>query len=409
MKHRGVPFAFSLCALFVLAFVIRWALMPSEGCTGDLKLFCDWYQAIKTYGCSGIYENVEFVDYPPGLFLLYLLLSPVIDLLSGRLGLVTAIKLPAVLFDLAIGLLFYKLARGRLAPRWALAGTAIVLLNPMSVYDSAVYGQVDSIFTFFLLLCLAFLTTERYELAAAAFALALLMKPQAIVAGPVILFAFLEQARRRPGYWLLRLLGCLGVFAGALLLLALPFSPGGNPLWLFSLYVSTMDGYHFISMNAYNFWWAVGLHWTEDSLRLGPLTCLGWGYLLVAVGAALSGAVYFAAPPRRGRAFLSAAVFGTLFFMFCSRMHERYLYPAALFALFFWLYEARPEALALGSLLSVHSFFNQVGSLRWSGKFYALRQLIAVGGVLCAAALVIWALRRRGVSSETEETAGSFS
>lgn len=385
----------AVCLAFLLAFAVRWALMPSSGYVDDLRLFDGWYQAVKTYGCSGFYANVGFVDYPPGLFLIYRILSPLMELVSGRWGMTVALKLPAVLCDLLTGLLFYQLARKqRLAPKWAFIGLVIVLFNPMSVFDSAVWGQVDSVLTLFLLLCLILLTMERYELAAVAFALALLIKPQALAVGPVILFAFLEKVWKRPGYWLLRLLGCLGLFAGTFFLLVMPFSPSGNPLWVCSLYISTMDSYRFISMNAYNFWWSLNLHWTADSLRLGPLTCLQWGYIFVAVGFVVSGVLYFGTSPRQARPLLAGAVFGSLFFMFCCRMHERYLYPAVLFALFLWLYSERLEALAFGSLLSLHNFWNQIGALYWNGKHYTVRRLIAVCGVLLTLGLVIWAFRR---------------
>ena len=72
---------------------------------------------------------------------------------SGGLGLASEdlIKIPPILIDVAVALVLYLLVKAwgrprgrRWAERAALAAAAIYLFNPVTWYDSALWGQTDA-------------------------------------------------------------------------------------------------------------------------------------------------------------------------------------------------------------------------------------------------------------------------
>ena len=91
------------------------------------------------------------------------------------------VKLVPNLFDLGTAALIYVFVRKQASFKSALLATALYAFNPAVIYNAAVWGQYDAIYTFFLILSLMLALKSRPKLAAAAFALGLLTKPQGIV------------------------------------------------------------------------------------------------------------------------------------------------------------------------------------------------------------------------------------
>ena len=83
---------------------------------------------------------------------------------------------------------------GRDAVRWGglpLALAAFTAFDPLLLFDTAVWKQIDGAFTLPLLLCFFLLEKRRYLPAAVWFGLALAIKPQALLFGPVLAACFL--------------------------------------------------------------------------------------------------------------------------------------------------------------------------------------------------------------------------
>ena len=177
-------------------------------------------------------------------------------------------------------------------PAIALGTAALYLLNPAIIFNSAIYGQVDSIPAGFALLAVYLLFRSDDDKAGRlnwyvvfawlALAYSLLIKPQAAVLIPLfIAFAFADPARRRA-----RLIATgIGILASFVLAIVLtePFHPG-NPVavlvWLFERYQYGSSVYAFNSVNAFNLWaikgsgpgfFAPGQFWVSDSNFIGFL------------------------------------------------------------------------------------------------------------------------------------------
>ena len=110
-------------------------------------------------------------------------------------GIGDLIKIPPILADLAIGWLVWSMVRelgGR--ERLALAAGAVAVLNPISWFDSVVWGQVDAFGVVFLLLAMRSLWRDRPERAAIFTVIAAIIKPQLGILVPLVAVLTIRRA-----------------------------------------------------------------------------------------------------------------------------------------------------------------------------------------------------------------------
>jgi Gpi18-like mannosyltransferase len=149
-----VVLALGLALRLIIAY-----LLPGSGFEADLNAFRYWANDLATNGLSGFYGRPFFHDYTPG-YLYVLWLVGLVGNAFGGVG--DLIKLPPILSDLVVGWLVWSMVRelgGR--DRLALAGAAVAVLNPISWFNSVVWGQVDALGVIFVLLGLRELWRDR--------------------------------------------------------------------------------------------------------------------------------------------------------------------------------------------------------------------------------------------------------
>lgn len=339
-----------------LRLTIAYVLFPSSGFESDLASYASWAITLAEHGPGGFYQNAGFADYPPA----YLYLLWPIGLLAGQAG--DLVKLPPILLDIAVGYVIYRFVLGwiwpgRRAEPLALAAAALYLFNPVSFYDSALWGQSDAAGALVLLLGAAALIRGNSEGAAALAASAALVKPQfGVVLIPLVAFVLVKRhvlrpgsgprhapwAPRAPAGWLAREQGwprLVSAFAAAwaaFLMLALPFGLG--PLEYLQRMIGTAGGYAYLSVNAFNPWALVGsggtpplaevLGWSEDTVALlGPIPGVAIGGALLVAGF-LWGSVRGAVRDDRWTLLVALAFLAIAFFILPTRVHERYIFPA---------------------------------------------------------------------------------
>ena len=71
---------------------------------------------------------------------------------TSKIGInaVNIVKLTPNLFDLGTALLIYVFVRKQSSFKLAIAATALYAFNPAVIFNAAVWGQYDAIYTFFL-------------------------------------------------------------------------------------------------------------------------------------------------------------------------------------------------------------------------------------------------------------------
>ena len=350
-ESRENSLVWALPALLVAGFVVRLFFITNEGFKTDVSTYVAWALALSKHGFASFYSTIGFADYPPGYFYILAAIGHVWQLLfaahdTGLVILRSLVKLPAIFADLCVGALLYATVRRFAGNGYALAAAALYLLNPATIYISALWGQVDSISGGFALLAIYALLRsddaalrDRQQLmwivgGWLAFSYSLLIKPQAAVLLPLLVaFAFVDPLRRRS-----RLVATATGIAAALvlaLLLTEPFHPG-NPIaafsWLIARYAYGSNVYPYNSVNAFNLWALRGTLWAPDSQPIFGLPQYLWGIILVI--AALALIVWRYLQDRTSQALLEGcAIAGLAFFTLATRMHERYLFDGLLFTI----------------------------------------------------------------------------
>ncbi|MCW4009327.1 MAG: glycosyltransferase 87 family protein [Candidatus Bathyarchaeota archaeon] len=342
-------------ALLLLAFLVRFAFFSNQGYQIDTNDFMLWFQHAAEVGPRTFYNNNYWCDYPP--FNIYFFW--IFGLLAENLGVFGStvftyvMKLPANLFDLATAFLIFAFIRKRFTFKLALLGTALYAFNPAVVFNTAVWGQFDAIYTFFLVLSLFLVFESKPKWAVVAFMLGVLTKPQGIALAPLIGYLVLKKLNWNwKGTVVSVCVAVATVFA-----VILPFDWSNPVTFLSSKYFGAYNGYQYTSLNAFNIW-AFGGIWVEDT----QLTFL-LGWTMFAALAAF--ALYFVSKSAKGKGNMEAAAlfaafvlfFG--FFMLPTRMHERYLFPAmAMLALLFpLLKKTRPLYVVLTATCFVNQAF----------------------------------------------------
>jgi len=347
--------------------------LPISGFSTDVGDFTIWAQRMAADGPATFYQKGGLADYPPGyMYVLWLLgeigswLKPYtfnIDITRGL------IKVPAILADGAVAWYLFAFCR-RYGSRWlggwsgerlGLVAAVIFLFNPGTIFDSAVWGQVDSVGTLALLATIFLLARGWTEAAAVGAVVALLMKFQFAFLIPVVAVVGLkrhlfgrssdpEHADRRDP---LRVLTSLAAGLGSLVLLLLPFdmavwSPGNPAHSLIDKFLEATDTYTGLSINGFNLWrnpWS-GLGdtlWRGCDAPILPgcpspqgvafqigTTPVSWqlvGTILFAL-AALAALLQVARKDDPRGLVVGSLTLAVAFFALPTRVHERYLFPA---------------------------------------------------------------------------------
>jgi Gpi18-like mannosyltransferase len=342
---RRHPGWVGLTLVLAAGIAARIVLSTRDGHILDVNAFLRWMRGLVEHGFGGFYESGPRCNYPP-LHLLTLralgeLLSRYDPGLTDTAWLRAWLRAPACLADLSITLLLYVEVRRLIGTRTAVLAGALYFLNPVSLYNSAYWGQVDSIHSAFVLLAVVSLNRRRDGLAGAAIALALLQKLQSIVFVPLVLFDVYRWKRWRG------LGGCAGGFAIAGILVLAPFAATGSLRPALSSGLGVVGQYERLSVNAFNLWHltdhpqatddAVPLplvklaadgadQVSEDASWLMWLTARHIAMLLFVLAVALVLSAYSRRHTAAARS-LTAGLLGLAFFCLLTEMHERYSYP----------------------------------------------------------------------------------
>jgi Gpi18-like mannosyltransferase len=314
----------TLAIVLLVSFIIRMYLSQFEGHGSDILLFKTWSRGVYYTGFSHFYYGIRS-DYPP--FYIYILwaigtfyksfISFSFDIDSPVFTIL--LKMPAILADIATALLIFLIVRKYGSFRLAFISMISYAFNPAIIYDSAIWGQVDSVYTLFFMLALMFFVSGKQMLSGVFIALAILTKPQSLVLAP--LFALVMIKKNSP----LTLAKISSASCAAFVVVALPFYLDTSILDLFKLYFMSYAQYPYNSLNAFNLWAFTGL-FQPDNTQFLFMTYRMWGYLMF--GLVFMYVSYFILKNKDDKSiYIACAILFFAFFMFFTRIHERYLFP----------------------------------------------------------------------------------
>ena len=333
-----------LVGILILALAMRLPSIPIQG-HGDLIYFnAPWTRTIQEHGLLQVYAFQDDINYPPlylvflGLIAAVLPISRVSFFIYFDPQLLIMLKLIPVISEMIlIGLVYYWLPR---KSRWRWIIPVVMALYPGLIATSAFWGQIDLLLTVLLTASIIALNRQRPTWSWVFFGLALLTKFQAITLLPLVACLSL----RRYGW---RRFGIgLAVGAAVVNIGLLPFIAVSGEENALRPYTEGIDRYPRTTLNAFNLWFVVNPdNWDiqpgtpelfdlvdDDLLLFGQISYKTVGLVMLGAYVMLIMAVMWRKPKAR-REFVWAAALGYGFFMLPTQIHERYLYPAAVFAL----------------------------------------------------------------------------
>jgi len=342
----------NLVFLVLIGFIIRIVLaFLNKGHPTDMLDFDLWSEMLKTDGLSNFYTANGLTDYPPGYMYILYCLGYIKDIFGeNTIYTYVILKLPAIISDILCAVCVYKLCdkHGKNNYKVLLAG--FFILNPAVIFNSAVWGQVDSVFTLFVILMLYALTENKMSLAYAMFGVAIFIKPQALFYAPVLFYGFIDNVflnQFKKEKLIKDLLSILGVILGIVILM-LPFGLTNVILQ----YKNTLASYNYATVNAYNLWSALGSNWAPLNKGMSFI-----GYFFIFLTVIVSAFVFFSSKDK-SRYFLTSAYICLSVFVLSVKMHERYMFPVMALLLCSYALSHRKQEMYLYMGVSLLQFLN---------------------------------------------------
>ncbi|MBI2331491.1 MAG: DUF2029 domain-containing protein [Chloroflexi bacterium] len=311
MNIRKRPYLIAGVLLFSLALFLRYQTLEFRN--GDLLLIRTWYDFLLQNGYKGL-ANSEFSNYPPAyLYLLYFA-----TLTAKWLDPFIALKLIPTAFDFISVFAVYKIARTKYEDDKPYSFAALFFLLPTVMLNSSSWGQIDSLYGSFLLVCLYLLLKERPFWAMVAFGVGFSFKAQSIFILPFLGIMFLRKRIRWYDFFVVPIV---------YLILALPAVWIGRD-WesILFLYVGQAGQFEELARyvpNLYILLMGAPLHPAfEIGMSIFFIAMLAWAWVN-----------WKAKPPVTQRQLILTALASAALVPFLlPKMLDRYFYPADLFS-----------------------------------------------------------------------------
>lgn len=388
-------------------FLVLWTLLAAfavrvmvsclvVGHKTDINCFTAWGYSLATRGFKTFYNpETGMPDYPPGYMYIIGLMSK-LALITGHgikdangnydLVYVFFIKLPSIIADLAASYLVFKLARNRLKFTPALLLMAIVAFSPLMIYISAGWGQIDQILAVLIFAAILLLNFNKPILCGVFYGLAILMKPQALMVGPLMALAYgfyvfdkgffrASNLENPDKLWKRLLKTGIAVAAACLMIIitALPFSTKEMPWYdlIYRKYLGTATSYKFASVNAYNIYTLFGKNWTPiDRTAIFGLNYGQVGTIGMVISVVTGGVLYVLGTTGKrrnpGALFIATAYTFVALFTLGHYMHERYLFPMLLMLVGAYLFYGERRLLYFFFAYSVTTMLNCLAAFYYS-------------------------------------------
>ncbi len=312
-EARGQIKTVIIAIFYVLAFSLRFFLLRYTNI--DTDGYVRWYDFISRHGqFDALGEN--FAIYTPP----YLYLLSLSTLTKAFLPRIVAIKLIPITFDLINSFIVYKIVRlkypGRNIP---LLAASIFLMAPTVLINSAFWGQIDSLYTCFLLIAIYYILVDRPLLAMISYGISAAVKAQAAFLAPfLLLLAF----KKRIPWW------SFGLIPIVYLVVMLPAILAGRSVFdVFTIYLNQANEFQIPSFNAPN--WYIFAPQSSYNLVLGAglIVCV----LILSVWIVAYARKKFV---LRSEILLYLSLMSVILVPFLlPKMHDRYFYPADVFSL----------------------------------------------------------------------------
>ena len=354
--------------LFLLGLLVRLSLMFVDY-SWDVNNHMVWARDFLTRGAQGFYETQSSnvfayltPNYPPLAIFTFVIVYPLQSIIHGAywwlnlhisfipsnliffmektVFMAGLFKLPGIAADLGLAFICYLIAC-KIVPKnkkIQLLAPALILFNPAFIFNSALWGQIDSLPIFFVLWSIYLLLYSRRDIISALlFTVAILIKPTALVFLPAYSVLFIKKFGLRSSFLNL-------VIANVFFIASfLPFMKDKNiftyPYELYSKGILAAQSLPYVTNGAFNFWTLItGFKEIKDTVPLiWNISYRLIGYLVVALTTIFLLMRVYTNKIREQTIFATFFLISFAAFLFLTKMHERYSLLPLVFLLLFSL------------------------------------------------------------------------
>lgn len=337
--------------ILALSFLLRFILILISNSHPDIYNHLDWGNRFLILGPKNFYNNsvwgVSWANQPYGSMTLFAILafinksifsllwwlnthfsifpSFIIPIVEAKLH-IWLVKLPFIIFDILIGWLIYSIVK-KIRPKSAIFATCLFLFNPIVFYNSAVWGQTDSLINFLSLFGLYLTYQKNYFWGILIFSLSYIFKLSLIIYLPLFFLILITDIHNFKKILLSISFSIFLIIAGGWF-----FSTYSNPIsWLIHMYIDLVLNRQgsMLSGNAFNLWSVIkGFDFTihEDISIFGVKAKLIGQITTIA----LIFPIYLKLITHKinlKNILINCFLISFTTFLFLTNMHERYLYP----------------------------------------------------------------------------------
>lgn len=361
LRNKRIFLFFLVITAMIL---IRIPLLPREGLSYDMGYWFGWAKSIKDFGLTNIYEKfyTDYVNYPPMFMYFLFFLGKIYSAFGGSWQTSTPlfhilVKIPGLIFDIVAPIVIYLIGRKsfQLDFKKSFMFFLFYAFNPINIYDSAFWGQIDVIHSILMVIMIFLLSKKEFSKLWILFGVSITLKFQVIAILPLIGIVTLQSVgiKNTVKYIIYSILAF--VFSSSVFIVA------GKFLVLIKMYAAlySRNGWTW-EFNAYNFWWLIG----KNKLDGGIITVenLKYPVSLIFLIYIVSLMMFNLKRLKSEMLYFFAAMLNYAFFMIPIGVHDRYLYPFFPFFLIFSMKEKK--FLKHYVILSIMTLFNMIQTLR---------------------------------------------
>ncbi len=360
--------------MLALGLLLRLFISNKPGFVGDVLTHKLWAESLYNNGILNAYQNTGSNLPPVFLYLLYLTSYPMTKFQDYTY---LFLKLPGIIVDILLSLTIYMASKRKLKDeefltKAPLISMAVFLFNPALIFDSAFWGKWDDpLVSFFLLLTIYNYNSYKVGIF---YALSVFSKLQGLIFSPIL-------------FKVNNLHKLIISFSITTLVLLIPFLEEIQTLYN-NVFVRSFNMFPHITVNGYNFWWLFNwTGWTKEwydapsDVTMYYIIIPKYVGILVYILVAILLNIYLRIYNYNFRSLCFATFFIYLtFFIFFTRIHERYMYYAFPFLALLVPLAKERKYLYLYAILSVTFFLNMyiVYELNYNFLFPNLHKMEAL-------------------------------
>lgn len=352
--------------VIILAIIIRVILASLiRGFETDIDCFSSW--AIRGFevGAGSFYEKDYFCDYLPGYVMILQALGAIRNLFSiadTSWVWILILKMPSIIADILLSIFAYKVSKKKLGEKASFIVLLIMAFNPLLIFNSSIWGQVDSIFIL-LIICVFYLFfKDKKILAGVIYGITILIKVQSLMIGPILAIIYIYDIVKKKDFKTVRntILAVISALA-VIFIISYPYKGDQNFFWIIEKAFSTTGGYPYITVNAANIYLVLFENWAPIEQTLLGIKSIVYGYIGIALSFIFSIIVFIKDKLKnRGTILFVTAIFMLCVYMIGPYMHERYLLIVPFLFLFAFIETKNKHFIWMSAYTGIICFINSI-------------------------------------------------